>query len=114
MTYVPDPIAVHNARQSAFYAAADAAGTNDRADVTSGSGYSASDYFEEYTFSVGTRVRALDNPWTEKPDLTGEVLPVGTEGTVTSLHAGDDPYCVRFDGKSGEWPMSADEIEEIQ
>lgn len=36
-----DPVAASNARQSEFYRRADEAGTNDRADVTSGSGMSA-------------------------------------------------------------------------
>lgn len=47
MTYVPDPIAVANARQSEFYRLADLRGENDRADVTSGSGYSRFDYDQE-------------------------------------------------------------------
>lgn len=37
-------VAASNARQSAFYAAADAAGTNDRADVTTGDGTSRFDH----------------------------------------------------------------------
>lgn len=39
-----DPVVAANARQSEFYARADRDGTNDRADVTGGSGYSRYDY----------------------------------------------------------------------
>lgn len=42
--WAAEAVVAANARQSAFFASADRDGTNDRADVTGGSGYSRYDY----------------------------------------------------------------------